>query len=212
VNCWPSFVSPLAGLVRRCRPPSHAEALLSRCRLISGMLRPRSRWLSRGYPGCFRWVAVESTEWAVVLRHACACSGLVTGIATCVAYSSLSHPRLYSPAGRQFTRIHCSFGPHLRLGHPQGRLTAATFASDYPSCYLSRGWTCSTLSPKIPPMLDARANLWQAAQSAPASSRACPAHFGIGTPLTGRPSHTTDRTDRVISGSAVRRPKLSEED
>lgn len=27
--------------------------------------------------------------------------------------------------------------------------------------------------------------------------------FRIGTPLAGRPSHTTDRTDRVISGSAV---------
>ena len=27
--------------------------------------------------------------------------------------------------------------------------------------------------------------------------------IGIGTPLAGRPSHTTDRTDRVISGSAA---------
>ncbi len=28
--------------------------------------------------------------------------------------------------------------------------------------------------------------------------------IGIGTPLAGRPSHTTDRTDRVTSGSAAR--------
>ena len=27
--------------------------------------------------------------------------------------------------------------------------------------------------------------------------------IGIGTPLTGRPSHTTNRTDHVVSGSAV---------
>jgi len=27
--------------------------------------------------------------------------------------------------------------------------------------------------------------------------------IGIGTPLAGRPSHTTNRTDRVVSGSAA---------
>ena len=31
-------------------------------------------------------------------------------------------------------------------------------------------------------------------------------HNGIGTPLAGRPSHPTVRTDRVTSGSAGRRP------
>lgn len=79
------FCVPLSGLVNRSRQPIRAEALVSRCATLPAFYS-QSRRLSRGSPGCFRCVTVESTEWAVALRRACACSGLVTGAALCVAY------------------------------------------------------------------------------------------------------------------------------
>ena len=85
----------------------------------------------RGTPCCFRYVTVESTEWAVAPFKE-----PVTGAAMCVAFLPRIHPRLYSPAGRQFTRLHCAFGPYLCVQLPSTRpqdesLPSATLHATY---------------------------------------------------------------------------------
>jgi hypothetical protein len=91
-----SICVPLAGLAKRSRRPSRAEALVSRC-ASSPALFSQYRRISRGTPCCFQYVTVESTEWA-----AAPFKELVTGAAVCVAFSPHIHPRLYSPTGCQF--------------------------------------------------------------------------------------------------------------
>jgi hypothetical protein len=108
----------------------------------------QSLGLSRGTPGCFRCVTVESTRSAAVLFG----TGNWDFRLCCILVPRA--PRLYPPAGCQSTCILCAIGPHLRLGLPQGRLTDETFASDYPSALPTWDRTCSLNLPKPHDMLD----------------------------------------------------------
>ena len=150
---------PRSGLVRRSRQPIHAEALVSRCAsflFFFPVFFSQYRGLSRGTPCCFRYVTVESTERADALRRVCACSGLVTGAAVCVAFSPLIRPRLYSPTGGQFYPVYTVRSAHIfAFRFLQPALTGRISASRYLSCYLSQGWTCSLSFPKPNGMLDA---------------------------------------------------------
>jgi len=123
----------------------------------------------RGTPCCFRYVTVESTEWAVAPFKE-----PVTGAAMCVAFSPHIHPRLYSPAGRQFTRLHCAFGPYLCVQLPSTRpqdesLPSATLHATYHGAGLAPAFSAKLL-------LDGACTFGMLREASPASSRARQAH------------------------------------
>lgn len=150
------FVSPTeVGLVRRSRRPPHAEALISRCASFPALFSQSHR-PSRGTPCCFRYVTVESTglgccpstrfrlpgtdNWGC---HVC-----------CLLTPHPSTPILTD--GLSVCPVYTVRSAHIfALCFLQPAFTERISASRYPSCYLSRGWTCSLTLHKLRSMLDA---------------------------------------------------------
>jgi len=176
------FCVPLSGLVGRLRRLVHAEALVSRCASLPAFF-PQSRRLSRGTPGCFRYVTVESTGWAVAPPgagnrgcHVCCLLTPQPSTPVLTGGASVLPPALFV---RPISLRPASFNPPLQ---------DESLPSAIPSRYLSRSWTCHAFSPKIGSMLDAWFDFGTLAERT-SSNRARPAHNhtseGIRQPADG---------------------------
>ncbi len=128
--------------------------------------------LSRGTPDCCRRTSVGCTR----LGHA------TDGRLRLVLQTRLGLTSPDPPAAEySHPATYLFVTPRLRLRLPSGIHYWATLAFSYPSPPSGWDWTLPGARVSVP-------------RTAPASSRARPAHIGIGTPLAGRPSHTTTRT------------------